>query len=73
MDFNRIAVIEDICYPNGKLKVEKGAVGTISSRNQGDVSVVFDEGQSAFIEPDGGGRLNQQIPFRATRPAGAAK
>lgn len=69
MDSNRIVVTENICYPSGKLKVEKGAVGTISSRNLGDVGVVFDEGQSVFIEPDGGGRLNQQIPFRATRPA----
>lgn len=71
MDFNRIIVTADVRSANGVLRVEKGAVGTIRSRNQGYVGVVFDEGQTVYIEPDGGGRLSLDIPFRQTAPAPA--
>lgn len=71
MDFNRIIVTTDIHSASGALRVQAGAVGTIWSRNQGFVGVVFDEGQTAYVEPDGGGRLSQEVPFLNTAPVQA--
>lgn len=53
---------------NGRLCVERGAIGTIRRNNQGYVGVVFDPGQEAYIELDGSGRTFQEVPFIQTRP-----
>lgn len=44
IDYTRIVVTEDIHGVDGRLRVEKGSVGTIRSYNQGFVGVIFDDG-----------------------------
>lgn len=68
MDLNRIIVTTDIHSVSGVLRVQAGAIGTIWSRNQGTVEVVFDDNQASFVEPDRGGRLSQEVPFLYTAP-----
>lgn len=62
MSFQRVEVIKDVYWASGKLKVEKGATGYISSMNEGYVGVVFDDGK--FVDLDGGGRRIQEVPYR---------
>lgn len=58
----QIVVTSDVRSCNGDLRVEEGAVGTIRGYDRGYVYVVFDEGQTPYVKPDGSGRLSQKVP-----------
>lgn len=59
---SRVIVTKSIYHANGDLKVSKGATGDIRFVNQGYFGIVFDSEQSAFVKPDGSGRLSQDVP-----------
>ena len=68
IDYNRVIITRNVYHTDGRLIVEKGAVGTIRSRNAGRVGIVFDVGQSCYIETGYNDRLMQTVDFIDTAP-----
>lgn len=67
--YDRITVDCDI-WSVGRLRllVAKGATGTIVSRDQGNVGVIFED-DGHFVELSGCGHRIQDVPFIHTTPA----
>lgn len=63
MAYIRIRMTRDYRSANGELIAEAGATGTIRSRDEGFVGVLFDGDQEAYVKPGYNGRLFQQVPF----------
>ncbi|MCP1674402.1 hypothetical protein J2T57_001504 [Natronocella acetinitrilica] len=72
-DFDRIIVTRDVHHTDGRLLVQAGATGTIRSRDQGQVGVLFDAARTAHVEPGYNGRLYRAIPFADTAPIGVGQ
>lgn len=68
MAYDRITTTKDVHHTDGRLLVQKGATGFISSRHCGDVYVLFDADQAAYVELTGCGQPLQRVPFIYTRP-----
>lgn len=66
MNYSRVVMRWEVRSPDGVLRVAVGAKGTVVSSNQGVIGVRFDEGQDAYVEPDGSGRLIRDVPFLNT-------
>ena len=69
IDFNRITITSDVLGADGRLRVQKGATGTIRSNDRGQVGVLFDDTEH-FVELSGCKRRFQDVPFLQTRPIG---
>lgn len=67
MSFDRVTVTRAILGADGRLLVEQGVTGTIVSRDEGMVGVLFDDG-TGFVELSGCGQRLQQVPFIDTIP-----
>lgn len=62
LDINRVIVIRDVRAPDGTLRVQAGAIGTVRSTWGDRYGVLFDPGQDLFIEPEAGGHLCRHVP-----------
>ncbi len=62
MNFNRVVVTKEVRGADGRLRVAKGAIGTIRSWDRGQVGIVFED-DGAFVELSGCNRRIQSIPF----------
>lgn len=68
MSSERIITTHNIHHTDGRLLVQKRATGVVSSRHGGDVNVLFDPGQPAYVELTGCGQPLQRVPFIYTFP-----
>lgn len=66
VNYRRVVVTRDIHHADGRLMVQKGAVGLIVSEDQGLAWIRFDDGP-AYVEPTGDGRRIQRVPLLFTR------
>lgn len=62
IDTNRIIVTRDVRAPDGTLRVQAGARGTVRSTWGDRYGVLFDSGQDVFIEAEPSGRLFRDVP-----------
>lgn len=67
--YDRVTVDRDVVSLDGRLRVAKGATGTIVSRDRGLVGVLFED-DGHFVELTGCGQRLQDVPFIDTTPAG---
>lgn len=66
--YDRVTVDCDIRSAGGiRLLVAKGATGTIVSRDQGSVGIIFED-DGHFVELSGCGHRIQNVPFIHTTP-----
>lgn len=74
--YPRVVVQQDVRHVDGRVVVEKGATGIRVAVDRGFVQVLFDEGQSCIIEPDGANALIRMVPVTAVKtefPVGSGK
>ena len=69
IDFNRITITSDVLGADGRVRVQKGATGTIRSNDRGHLGVLFDDSEH-YVELSGCKRRFQEVPFLQTRPIG---
>jgi len=59
---NFVIVKRDIHGLDGRLRVERGAIGVISSYDRGDVGVLFDD-TPHFVKLDGSGQRHANVSY----------
>lgn len=62
LDNTRVIITHDVRAPDGVLRVQAGARGTIRSYWGDRYGVLFDPGQEFFVEPEAGGHLFRHVP-----------
>lgn len=66
---NRVSVTSDVLGVDGRLRVQKGAIGTVSAKSRGYLTVSFDDGPQ-YVELSGCGHRIQEVPTLSTRSEG---
>lgn len=64
-DPDRVVVVRDVRFADGRLKVEAGAIGTVYGDDRGRLTVKFDESEH-YVELSGCGERIQFVDFLDT-------
>lgn len=66
-DPDRVVVVRDVRFADGRLKVEAGARGTVMATDQGDLWITFDESEH-YCELSGCNQQHQRVAALDTAP-----